>query len=153
MILSHKFEYGYNYKLAKKFIILQSAFDKLGISKEEILTSNPKGIYFGFTSDKSKDFLSGKINDIPNISNDTKIQSCDSIFTKWLNKYAKNRFKSLTENNNMKLVYTLEKINIYINSKYSFNISLISNCVTLKPLILSNNRSLLYGNTSFSPSC
>lgn len=104
-----KFEYGYNYKLAKKFIILQSAFDKLGISKEEILTSNPKGIYFGFTSDKSKDFLSGKINDIPNISNDEKILNCDQIFTKWLNKYAKNRFKSLTENNNMKLVYKLEK--------------------------------------------
>lgn len=102
-----KFEYGYNYKLAKKFIILQSAFDKLGISKEEILTSNPKGIYFGFTSDKSKDFLSGKINDIPNISNDEKILNCDQIFTKWLNKYAKNRFKSLTENNNLKLVYTL----------------------------------------------
>ena len=40
---------------------------------------------------------------------DTKIQSCDSIFTKWLNKYAKNRFISLTENNNMKFIYTLEK--------------------------------------------
>ena len=50
------------------------------------------------------------------------------------------------------MFYKFLKINIYINSKYSFNISLISICVTFKPLILSNNRSLLYGNTSFSPS-
>jgi len=103
-----KFEYGYNYKLAKKFIILQSAFDKLGISKEDILSSNPKGIYFGFTSDKSKDFLRGKSKEIPVLHNDTKIQSCDSIFTKWLQKYAKNRFISLTNKNNLKLVYSVD---------------------------------------------
>ena len=52
-----KTEYGYNYKLAKKFIILQKTFDKLNIPKEDILMSNPKGIYFGFTCSKSKKYL------------------------------------------------------------------------------------------------
>ena len=42
------------------------------------------------------------------LHNDTKIQSCDSIFTKWLQKYAKNRFKSLTDKNNLKLIYSVE---------------------------------------------
>ena len=103
-----KFEYGYNYKLSKKFIILQAAFSKLGIDKDDILSSNPKGIYFGFTSDKSKDFLRGKSKEIPVLHNDAKIQSCDSIFSKWLQKYAKNRFKSLTDKNNLKLIYSVE---------------------------------------------
>lgn len=103
-----KFEYGYNYKLSKKFIILQAAFSKLGIDKDDILSSNPKGIYFGFTSDKSKNFLRGKSKEIPVLHNDAKIQSCDSIFTKWLQKYAKNRFISLTDKNNLKLIYSVE---------------------------------------------
>ena len=41
------------------------------------------------------------LSKIPVLHNDTKIQSCDSILTKWLQKYAKNRFKSLTDKNNL----------------------------------------------------
>ena len=42
------------------------------------------------------------------LHNDTKIQPSDSIFTKWLQKYAKNRFNSLTNKNNLKLVYSVD---------------------------------------------
>jgi hypothetical protein len=98
-----KFEYGYNYKLSKKFIILQKAFDNLGISKEDLLTSNPKGIYFGFTCNESKKFLctvgagaKGTFGDVGSMSlNSTRV--CD-IFQSWFNKYATNRSKSLSRN-------------------------------------------------------
>lgn len=94
-----KFEYGYNYKLSKKFIILQKAFDNLGISKEDVLTSNPKGIYFGFTCNESKKFLctdgvdAGACAVVP--SGCTHVGISD-IFQSWFNKYATNRSKSLS---------------------------------------------------------
>ena len=96
-----KFEYGYNYKLSKKFIILQKAFDNLGLSKEDLLTSNPKGIYFGFTCNESKKLLcsnaaKGTFGDVGSMSlNNTCV--CD-IFQSWFNKYATNRSKSLSRN-------------------------------------------------------
>jgi hypothetical protein len=43
------------------------------------------------------------------LHNNIKIQSCDSIFTKWRIKYTKNRFNNLAENYNIKLVYISEK--------------------------------------------
>jgi len=92
-----KFEYGYNYKLSKKFIILQKTFDNLGISKEDILTSNPKGIYFGFTCNESKKFLctgdGGGDAVVP--AGCTNVGISD-IFQSWFNKYATNRSKSLS---------------------------------------------------------
>ena len=48
------------------------------------------------------------LSKIPVLHNDTKIQPSDFIFTKWLQKYAKNRFKSLTDKNNLKLVYSVD---------------------------------------------
>ncbi len=94
-----KFEYGYNYKLSKKFIILQKTFDNLGISKEDILTSNPKGIYFGFTCNESKKLLcscaaKGTFGGSISLNNTC---ACD-IFQTWFNKYATNRSKSLSKN-------------------------------------------------------
>jgi hypothetical protein len=96
-----KFEYGYNYKLSKKFIILQKAFDNLGISKEDVLTSNPKGIYFGFTCNESKKLLcgdgaKGTFGDGGSVSLNNTC-ACD-IFQSWFNKYATNRSKSLSKN-------------------------------------------------------
>jgi hypothetical protein len=96
-----KFEYGYNYKLSKKFIILQRAFDNLGLSKEDLLTSNPKGIYFGFTCNESKKLLcsnaaKGTFGDVGSMSLNNTC-ACD-IFQSWFNKYATNRSKSLSRN-------------------------------------------------------
>ena len=94
-----KFEYGYNYKLSKKFIILQKTFDNLGISKEDILTSNPKGIYFGFTCNESKKLLcscaGADVGTVPVVCNQASI---NNIFQTWFNKYATNRSKSLSRN-------------------------------------------------------
>ena len=93
-----KFEYGYNYKLSKKFIILQKAFDNLGLSKEDLLTSNPKGIYFGFTCNESKKLLcsNAAFGDVGSMSLNNTC-ACD-IFQSWFNKYATNRSKSLSMN-------------------------------------------------------
>ncbi len=52
--------------------------------------------------------MSGMFKQSTVLHNDTKIQSSDSIFTKWLQKYAKNRFISLTNKNNLKLVYSVD---------------------------------------------
>jgi hypothetical protein len=98
-----KSEFGYNYRLAKKFIILQKTFDKLNIPKEDILTSNPKGIYFGFTFDKSKDYLRSKIinsNDIFNL-NKNKSKSSNEIYNWWLNRWAEKRFTNLLKTNRL----------------------------------------------------
>lgn len=98
-----KSEYGYNYKLAKKFIILQKTFDKLNIPKEDILTSNPKGIYFGFTFDKSKDYLRSKISNSDNIFNPykNKFKSSNEIYNWWLNRWAEKRYNNLLKTNRL----------------------------------------------------
>jgi hypothetical protein len=93
-----KFEYGYNYKLSKKFIILQKAFDNLGISKEDVLTSNPKGIYFGFTCNESKKFLCGVGAGAAKGTFSGAGAGISDIFQSWFNKYATNRSKSLSKN-------------------------------------------------------
>ena len=99
-----KSEFGYNYRLAKKFIILQKTFDKLNIPKEDILTSNPKGIYFGFTFSESKDYLRGKISNLNKIFklNQNDLKSSNQIFNWWLNRWAEKRFNNLLKTNNFK---------------------------------------------------
>ena len=96
-----KTEFGYNYRLAKKFIILQKTFDKLNIPKEDILTANPKGIYFGFTFLESKDYLRGKkINTNEIFKFDiNKLKSSNEIFNWWLNRWAEKRFNNLLKLN------------------------------------------------------
>lgn len=96
-----KTEFGYNYRLAKKFIILQKTFDKLNIPKEDILTSNPKGIYFGFTFSKSKNYLRSKITNSKNIFNPNKLKSSNEIYNWWLNRWAEKRFNNLLKTNRL----------------------------------------------------
>ena len=87
-----------NYK--KKFIILHSVFNKLNIPKDDILTANPKGIYFGFTCPKSKDYLSGNIDKVPDPL-DHPQNNIDNIFIWWTNRWAIQRFEHLTKNNKL----------------------------------------------------
>jgi hypothetical protein len=94
-----KIEHNYNYNLSKKFIILQKTFDELNISKEDILTSNPKGVYFGFTCD-ARDFLKRLTDEIPKIS---KQQHINNIFTWWVDKWAVQRFNHLVNTNRLKI--------------------------------------------------
>ena len=97
-----KSEYGYNYNLTKKFIILQKTFDELNIPKEDILTSNPKGIYFGFTCSDSKDYLIGKTDKMPILS-EYNLHSIDRIFRWWVKRWATHRFVHLTNTNKLKI--------------------------------------------------
>ena len=83
---------GYDYPLRKKFIILQKTFDLLNLPKEEIL-SNPKGIYFGFTSPQSQHFLQGKTDTIPDPIPDAK--TTQEIFDWWVDRWAKQRYTHL----------------------------------------------------------
>lgn len=94
-----KKEYNYNYELKKKFIILQKTFDILNLPKEDILSDNPKGIYFGFTYPESKKIL--KSIDIKNVKlTTTNIKSATEIFDWWIDRWAIQRYNNLIKNNN-----------------------------------------------------
>jgi len=90
---------GYNYNSKKKFIILQKAFDLLNIPKEDILTDNKKGIYFGFTSKNSKEYLQGKLEKQPNPIFESK--NIDEIYNWWLERWAIQRYNNLEKNNRL----------------------------------------------------
>ena len=97
-----KSEFGYNYRLAKKFIILQKTFDKLNIPKEDILTSNPKGIYFGFTFPNSKSILNKKNKQIE-LSEFKKyeLKSVNEIYYWWIDRWAIQRFNNIIKTNRL----------------------------------------------------
>ena len=89
-------EYNINYPLRKKFIILQKAFDKLGMSKENLLKSNPKGVYFGFTCADSKSYLDGTNDCVPNLNSPKyNVRCVDDIFEKWCSRWADQRITHL----------------------------------------------------------
>jgi len=95
-----KKEYNYNYDLKKKFIILQKTFDILNLPKEDILSDNPKGIYFGFTYPESKKILKSK--DKKNIKlTTTNIKSVTEIFDWWIERWATQRYDNLLKNNKL----------------------------------------------------
>ena len=87
--------------MIKKFIILQKTFDKLNLPKEDILSDNPKGIYFGFTCDGSKKFLQKLTDIVPDLS---KQKSISDIFTWWINKWAIQRFNHLIKTDRLKII-------------------------------------------------
>lgn len=88
-----KTNYGLEYPSKKKFIIIQNAFDKLEISKDEFLKSNKKGIYFGYTCYDSKNYLNGSTNIIPNtFDKKYKLSTSKEIFNWWLERWCIKRF-------------------------------------------------------------
>ena len=95
-----KQEYKQDYPLRKKFIIIQSAFEKLNISKEDLLKSNEKGIYFGFTCKDSKNFLNGIIENCPDV-NTYNLKTANEITNWWINRWAIQRHKNLKNNNKL----------------------------------------------------
>lgn len=95
-----KCEYNQNYPPRKKYIILMSAFNKLGLSKEDLLKSNEKGIYFGFTHQKSQDFLLDKLQTIPTVRESA--QTATEIFQWWLDRWASQRQSHLKKNKRLK---------------------------------------------------
>ena len=96
-----KTEYNKNYPSRKKYLIIQHAFDKLNISKEDFLKSNEKGIYFGFTQKNAHEYLNGTSNVVPDIDN-TQTKNTNEIFNWWTNRWAIQRFNNLKKNNLLK---------------------------------------------------
>ena len=98
-----KSESGNNNEQKKKFLILQKTFDKLNIPKEDILTSNSKGIYFGFTFSNSKDYLKNKISNANDIDKFkiNELKSLNEIFDWWIKRWASKRFENLIKTNKL----------------------------------------------------
>ena len=97
---------GLSYNTSKKYIIIQEAFNKLNIPKEEVLMSIPKGVYFGYTFHQSKQFLTD--TDTNHLESDnyqfqtTQLQTV-SEWTSWrLNRWAIRRYTNLESNNLLK---------------------------------------------------
>ncbi len=89
----------HNITINDNFLVLQKAFDRLGLDKHEYLSSNPKGIYFGYlgqNKQEAKDFLCNKIDSYE----PTGLKNVQEIFNEWKG-CAKWRWNYL--NNNSKL--------------------------------------------------
>jgi hypothetical protein len=97
---------GINY--SKKLHILNKTIQDLGLSRNDYLLDNPKGIYFGFCHPQAQDFLCENINNIDNYD----LKKSNEIFEEWLNRWAENRYNHLIEINNLK-----EDIKIIVEKK------------------------------------
>jgi hypothetical protein len=79
----------------KKLEVIVRIISLLGLDKEELLSSNMKSIYLGFTRPNSQKYLSGESNKI----NDYTFKTAKEIFNEWLNRWAIQRFLHLTDTN------------------------------------------------------
>ncbi len=96
-----KKEKGYNYDKKKKFIILQRAFQILNLPKEDLLTDNPKGIYFGFNYPESSKLLNMKNPDFTSL-NTKNTKSAQEIFKWWIDRWANQRYSNLIKTKRLK---------------------------------------------------
>lgn len=90
-------------KSSPKMRILTQIMIELGLEheeKEEFLNHGVKrGIYFGYTSTDSKDFLQGKRDDFePNL-----MKSADEIIAHWKERWARKRFNHLLSQHKLKV--------------------------------------------------
>jgi len=91
---------------SSKMRILQFALNILNFDYKNILFHGKKrGIYFGYISDESKDFLNGKTN---NFNINKNIKNFNSIVNYWKIRWAKNRLLNLINNNRFKIAYELK---------------------------------------------
>jgi len=91
---------------SSKMRILQFALNILNFDYKNILFHGKKrGIYFGYTSNQSNNFLNGKTN---NFNLDKNIRNFNDIFNYWKERWAKNRLLNLMNNNRFKIAYELK---------------------------------------------
>lgn len=109
---------------SSKMRIIQYGLKILDIDQSFILFHGHKrGIYIGYTSNKSNEFLNGKVD---NFILNSDIQSFQDIFNWWKNRWAYKRLQCLIINNHFKIKYELkdftikEKKNQY-NKQYNFD--------------------------------
>jgi hypothetical protein len=129
----NKKNYNDNINL-KKLYYVEEVFKKFKIPKKH-MESNPKGIYFGFTSPNSKEYLTGKTDTIPDL---THLKTSQEIFNEWLNRWGIQRYNQLKLKNNLKC-NNLNKID-----EYTLNDNIKSNSIIIDELndINNNNNNL-----------
>ena len=92
---------------SSKMRIIQFGLNQLEFNQDKILNhGNLRGIYFGFTTNQSKDFLNGKMNNF-NINLDN-IKTFNEIFQEWKNRWAIQRLNNLIINNRFKIAFELK---------------------------------------------
>lgn len=80
--------------------IVTKTLKNLGLSIEDFLKTNKKGIYFGFTHKNSKEFLNSNLEIEPNPLPESK--SIKEIYNIWLERWGKQRFEHLTKTKRVK---------------------------------------------------
>ena len=81
-----------------KLHVLSDALHKLNLPRELFLTDNPKGIYFGYTYENSKQILCGKKKSLKN----PIAKPAAEIFSDWYNRWAIQRYNYLKNTNRLK---------------------------------------------------
>jgi len=94
----------------KKLEVITKIISILGLDKEEILDSNKKGIYLGFTRPDSKEYLCGT----KNIINDYQFKPAQIIFKEWLDRWSIQRYNHLIKMNKF-IKYQYEKSTAKVN--------------------------------------
>ena len=80
--------------------MLKTCLHDMNIPIEDVLKSNKKGVYFGYTTPSSKDYLLSKTEDIPDSISYAK--SVYEIGEWWKERWAKQRYQHLYKNNKLK---------------------------------------------------
>ena len=95
---------------SSKMRILQFGLNQLDYNYKEVLNHGKfRGIYFGYTSINSKDFLNGNTNIFE--LND-KIKSFKEVVNDWKKRWAKQRLQHLINNNRFKIAFELKDFTI-----------------------------------------
>ena len=108
-----KYFFNEYYKCSKmsssKMRILQYGLRILGYDNNVLHHGKKRGIYFGYTSNQSKDFLNGKTNEFK-ISNN--ILPFNNIIENWKNRWAKQRLNHLLLSNRFKVCFDLKNFTL-----------------------------------------
>jgi hypothetical protein len=94
---------------SSKMRILQFGLNQLDYNHKEILNhGHLRGIYFGYTSNESKDFLNG----IKNSFQLNNIKTFNETVNEWKTRWANQRLNNLLLNNRFKITYELKDFTI-----------------------------------------
>ena len=94
---------------SSKMRILQFGLNQLEYNHKEVLNhGHLRGIYFGYTSNESKDFLNGIKNDFA-LNN---IKTFNETVNEWKSRWAYQRLNNLLLNNRLKITYELKDFTV-----------------------------------------
>jgi hypothetical protein len=90
-----KLHHNYDTTGFKKLAVISKIILVLNLNKDDVLASNEKSIYLGFTRLDSKKYLCEKIDKL----NKYNFKSAQEIFNDWMNRWAIQRYTHLKNNN------------------------------------------------------